>query len=373
MRQAILTGTDDIKQLNFTPTLIIGFYQGGYEDSFEDDTVIFKKYFKDIDIIGCSSESNIGDNLPHIDINNTFPCIYMCLDLKKDAYTLVQYDLNVLPDKALLENDKYATLLFHTLLEHSQSHLEAIISFFQQNNNISTFSGAIAGHPSFEGKTSIYLNGQFLSSGETIICYINQKYYQMSSISIHDFTPIGKKMEITKVENNTLIEIEYKPALKTIENICGTLTQDGIESYNYPFFIRSHNYSMAYHQPLSSIHSIDRNKHTISLYKQVQEGDTLQLAIPFSREEQELQLRKLKKFHKKNSISLLFVCIAYKGHWGDMEPIYLMHIFESLRMPFIGIHSFGEIGPLNTGEPSQLQNQTITLTVLKERDENEIL
>ena len=373
MRHAILKGTSDIKQLNFTPTLIIGFYQGGYEDSFESDTAIFNKYFKDIDIIGCSSESNIDYDLPHIDIDNEFPCIYMCLDFKTNAYTLVKYDLNSLPDKALFQNNKYAALLFHALSEHSQSHLEAMISFFQQNSHTSTFAGAIAGHPSFEAKTSIYINGKFLSSGETIICYINQKYYEMSSISIHDFTPIGKKMEITKTQNNTLLEIEYKPALKVIENICGTLTKEGIKSYNYPFFIRSDKYSGAYHQPLSSIQSIDRDKHTISLYKQAQEGDTLQLAIPFSREEQELQLRKLKKYHKKNAISLLFVCIAYKGHWSDMEPIYLMHLSKSLRMPFIGLHSFGEIGPLNTGEPSQLQNQTITLTILKERGEDEIL
>lgn len=376
MKYAILKDTNDIEQLDFTPTLIVGFYQGGYEDSIVDDTRIFKKYFKDIDIIGCSSESNIDLNLPHVDNNNEFPCMYMCLDLRKDAYSLVMYDLNSLPDETLCQNNKYATLLFHTLLENSQLHLEEILSFFKQADHIITSAGAVAGHPDKTKKTSIFLNGKFFSSGETLVCYINQAYYKLTNIAIHDFTPIGKTLEITKVDGYILKELEYQPALKTIESICGTLTEEGIQSYEHPFFVDSKKSYSTENKTLSTIRSIDRSTNTITFYKQLTKGDTLQLAIPLSREEQEIQLRKLKKYSNKNAILFLFTCIAYKGYWGyGMETIYFMHLFKYLNMPLIGCHTFGEIGTLTLGNPSLLQNQTITLAVLNEKKggEDEVL
>ena len=66
-------------------------------------------------------------------------------------------------------------------------------------------------------------------------------------------------------------------------------------------------------------------------------------------------------------IAFLFVCVAYKGHWGEMEPIYLMRLAKNLRVPFVGFHAFGEIGPLDPQGFSLMQNQTLTLAVLSEK------
>ena len=133
------------------------------------------------------------------------------------------------------------------------------------------------------------------------------------------------------------------------------------------FFISSDKNDQATQTPLSSIFSIDRGAKSITLYRKISSGDKLKLAVPFSRWEQEKQLFNFTKYHTNDSIAFLFVCIAYKGHWGEMEPIYLMHVAKHLRVPFVGFHSFGEIGPLHPKDISQIQNQTLTLAVLSER------
>jgi len=367
MKHVIITSYKEIQKLHFIPTIIIGFYQGGYENVFLETATRLKTAFVDVDIIGSSSESNLMHTLPHVDYESDFPCLFMCTDVKRQSYTLAYYDNNTFPDVKLLKKKTYATFLLHTLNQHSHNYIETLLKQYHSTPSANLIFGAVAGAPDVNAKTSLYFNGKFLEEGHTILWSIDQQYYHVDTISIHDFDPIGAKMEITKTQNNTLIEIDYKPALKAIETICGTLTEESIEAYDHPFFIYNSKNSVSYYQPLSSIKSIDREAQTITMFKQPNAEDTLQLAIPFSREKQEVQLQKFKRYHKDNAFALLFVCIAYKGHWKDMESIYLMQLSKSLEVPYIGLHSFGEIGPFNFSEPSQMQNQTITLAVFSEK------
>ncbi|AKF24265.1 hypothetical protein YH65_01785 [Sulfurovum lithotrophicum] len=368
MNYAVLTNIDQIDSIGFIPTVIVGFYESDKEKLFSQCSETLKARFPDVDIIGCSSESNIYDSIPYVDVNRTHPCIYMCIEMKKGSYKLQLFPDQEKQKIPVEKNKKYSAIVLSSRYGNA---LEQIIVQLQENIGKNSFFGAIAGAKSSDIKGgSIFYNGEYLSES-TLVWLIDQEDYSLKGISAHDFDPVGFDLEITRTEGFKIIEIEHRPALDMIESMIGTLSLKTIESYDQPFFItpfNDHNHS--FKKPISSILSIDRKAKTITLFKKVSKGDKLKLAIPFSREKQIDQLDKFSHLVTNDSIAFLFACVAYKGHWGQMEPIYIMRLAKNIYIPFIGLHSFGEIGPLDPQDLSVLQNQTLTLAVLTEKRES---
>ncbi|RRS30895.1 MAG: hypothetical protein P794_05170 [Epsilonproteobacteria bacterium (ex Lamellibrachia satsuma)] len=365
MNYAVLTNIGQIDSVDFIPTVIVGFYESGKEKLFSQYSETLKARFPDVDIIGCSSESNIYDSIPYVDLGQTHTCIYMCIEMKKGSYRLQLFPDQKKQKIFVEENKKYSAIV---LSSHYSNDLEQIITLLQEDIAKNSFFGAIAGAKLSTFKEgSIFYNGEYISDG-ILLWLIDQEEYSLKGISAHDFDPVGFDLEITRTEGFQIIEIENQPALDMIENMIGTLSLQIIESYDQPFFITSFkNHDHSFKKPVSSIKSIDREAKTITLFKKVSKGDKLKLAIPFSREKQINQLDNFSHFVTNGSIAFLFTCVAYKGHWGEMEPIYIMRLAKNINIPFIGLHAFGEIGPLDTKDLSVLQNQTLTLAVLTEK------
>jgi len=364
MNYAILTNLDKIDSIDFIPTIIVGFYQCGKEELFSQYTETLKAYFPEADIIGSSSESNVYDTIPYIDIDETHICTCMCIEMKKESYMFQFFSTQEKQKILVEENKKYGAII---LSANYSNDLEQIITMLQKNIGQNSFFGAVAGAtPSNLKGGTIFYNGEYISDG-TLVWFIDQEQYLLKGISVHDFNPVGFDLEITRAEGFKIIEIENKPALDMVEEMIGTLDSQSIASFDHPFFITSDKNNQSTERPITSIFSIDRETKTIMLYQEVSKGDKLKLAIPFSREQQEKQLHSFCEYTTSDGIAFLFVCVAYKGHWGEMEPIYLMHLAKNLRVPFVGFHAFGEIGPLNPQGLSLMQNQTLTLAVLSEK------
>jgi hypothetical protein len=51
-----------------------------------------------------------------------------------------------------------------------------------------------------------------------------------------------------------------------------------------------------------------------------------------------------------------------------MEQTYIMHLSKRLNIPFIGMHSLGEICSIEESDDSLVQNQTITFVTLSKRE-----
>ena len=363
MKHKILTRLEEFDSLDFIPTLIVGFYQVGTEENFLKHYKTFKDAFPHADIIGCSSESNIYNSIPYVDIDGSHICTYMCIEMKKEHYTL-----QLLKEVEALSFDKekeYAAIILSASYNHG---LENTVDMLQEKIGKNSLFGAIAGTEfSSVNSGSIFYNGDYISEG-TLVWLIDQAHYLLKGIAVHDFDPVGFDLEITGARDTTILEIEGKPALGMIEEMIGTLDAERIASFDHPFFIRRKENSKAGDRPLSSLSHVNREENSITIYKEVYVGDKLKLAVPLNREHQEKQLDKFTEYHTENGIGFLFVCMAHKGHWGEMEPIYLMHIAKKIEIPFMGIHSLGEVGPLNVEDFSLIQNQTITLAVLSEKE-----
>ena len=364
MNYAILTNLDKLDSIDFIPTVIVGFYQCGKEKLFSQYTETLKARFPEADIIGSSSESNVYDMIPYIDIDETHICTCMCIEMKKESYTFQFFPTQEKQKILVEENKKYGAVI---LSAKYSNDLEQIITMLQKNIGQNSFFGAVAGAvPSKLKEGTIFYNGEYISDG-TLVWFIDQEQYLLKGISVHDFDPVGFDLEITHAEGYKIIEIENKPALDMVEEMIGELDPQSIASFDHPLFITSDNNHQSTERPISSIFSIDREDKTITLFKEISTGDKLKLAIPFNREKQEKQLHSFCEYTTSGGIAFLFVCMAYKRHWGEMEPLYLMHLAKNLRVPFVGFHAFGEIGPLDPQGFSLMQNQTLTLAVLSEK------
>jgi len=364
MNYAILQSFNELDSIDFIPTIIIGFYQSGKEKLFSEYYKTLKDRFPKVDIIGCSSESNIYDTVPHVDTDETHTCIYICIDMKKKSYTLQLFPAQEKQKILVEENREYGAIL---LSAQYSNDLKQIITMLQKEIGQNSFFGAVAGNTSFPpDKGSIFYNGEYISDS-TLVWFIDQEQYLLKGISVHDFDPVGFNLEITRADGYTISEIENKPALDIVEEMLGRLEPESLASFDYPFFITSDKNDQSTKTPLTTMCGIDREAKTITLYKTVSSSDKLKLSIPVDREKQEKQLNSFSEYTTSNGIAFLFACIAYRGHWGEMEPIYLMRLAKNLRVPFVGFHAFGEIGPLSPEGFSLMQNQTLTLTVLSER------
>ncbi len=361
MQYAILAKNADIDNLPFRPTFAVGFYRAGEEEAFHAFCQALKTRFEDLEILGCSSESTIYGTSSSHEISQDRSFGLLCLDMAKDACSIT-YEAEI---SAVDTNrpSRKAVVLFASLYHKK---LEAMIAKLQSDKARPVF-GAIAASAGDDTAPSIYHDGTFYPQG-LLAWEIDTSSYEVGGFSLYDFDPVGFELEITEAEKSTIIEIENKPALDMIEDMIGPLTQESITSYDHPFFLRRKNRELAAAGiPLASIYAVDRKRRSITLHREVSVGDKLRLAVPFSREKQEHTLNAFRRYRDKNGIALLFVCVAYKGHWDDMEPIYLTHIARSLKQPFLGFHTFGEIGPLGKNAPAILHNQTLTLLNITEK------
>lgn len=366
MKYSICNSLDDIEKLDFIPTIVIGFYQVGFETEVQHSFDMLKSLFPLCNVFGCSTQGNIHDTIPHIETEAKQPCVFICINMPQRAYEIRYYREDE-EDILSKESTEYSAMVFSAKYHLS---IETLISKLQNTLNSNHIFGAIAGRDldNLEGG-SLFFNGKFIKEGE-IVWYIDQKYYLLEGISIHNFDPIGYELTITSAQENIIYEIEHRPALDVLEEIIGEISEESIASFDYPFFIHSVEEIKEVNKgkkTLFSMKGVDRENNSICLSRNISSGDKLKLAIPYTRKAQDNQLKVFQRYTQTEGLAFLFVCIAFIGHWGEVEPIYLMRLAKKIGMPFVGLHALGEIGTLENDSYVQLHNQTLTLAVLSER------
>jgi len=363
MKYKIFTELQDMDNIDFIPSIIILFYIKKQKNILQASYLKLKNKFKDIDIIGCSNIQNIYHTLPHLKPSNMDNISYIAISMPKKAYSIEICDNRYKCDFLKKYSAKYKAIIFSSKYNKG---IEKFIDIFNKKIGKNRLFGSISGSSDYPFNGEIFYNGNFIDKG-SVVWFINSELYNLNGISLHDFYPIDFEMEITKAKKFTIYEIERRPALDMIEDIIGKIDDDSIASFDHPFFIKSKN-SKAKYTPLSAMYKINRDNGSIELYKHIFNGDRLQLSIPFRREEQEKQLNDLYKHHKTDSIGFLFLCIAYTGHWSEMEHTYIMRLSKKINIPFIGLHSLGEICSIKENDDTLIQNQTITFVTLSKSE-----
>ena len=363
MRYCILTDEQD-ENIDFTPTVIIGFYQSRHKTAFYTRYKDFQKRFPHVEVFGCSTESNIYNELPYVDIDDTRKPVFICLDMQKDAFGFECIDMTKPVSFPAKKYKKHGAIV---LASYYDERLESLVAELPGYIGTEKIFGAIASSDTIvAAETEVFYNGTYYPE-HMIVWLIDQKKYTLDGMSIHHFQPVGLELEVTNVKEKTLYSIDNRPALSVLEEMVGELLDETISSFNHPFFLKRDPKQCYDETPLCSIESIDRQKQSITLYRHLQKKNNLKVGISLKQKDQHKKLQQFYRFRTNNAVALMFNCIGVKRNLGMVEYLYLIDMKKHLNIPFIGFHSFGEIGPFDNGHRPILHNQTISIAILSEK------
>lgn len=359
----------EIEHLEFVPSVIVIYYHFSAAQSVLQSYDSIKFLYPDCDMIGCSTDNIVYNHLPFSKNDNSASFILTAFDIKKEAYGI-----------EILDNEFKTSKLYATPVDHTLPYNVFVLATPGQSNQRlittlhdiygeDTVFGAISGgnmHNGYEGN-SIFCNGEFFQKA-SLIWFIDQTYYTLKSFAMHTFEPIGFDMRITYAEENTVYQIDNRPALEMVEDIIGTMSNEGISTFDYPFFITEPTYKGYETQTLNSVKSINRTDKSITFFKTVSNGAKIKVSLPIGLKQKNENMKILSESIAECGFVFFCVGIAFKTHWEENESIHLMHLSKTLHQNFMGLHSYGKIASLVPNQPSMLQNQTITAITLTVKD-----
>jgi len=367
LKQTSVTSTS-FDTIDFTPTVIIGFYRKGEKKLFIDDYEILKKRFPQADIIGCSSRSNISNTRPYIESNQQFPCVYLCLNMKKDAFHFKLFSKeDELVSLEIKEGKKYEAIL---LSSFSSLELEDILTKLPAIVGTQHIFGAVASvenYVSSKNSLEIFYNGIFYEQ-HMLLWIIDAQKYTVDAMSMHLFRPEGQPLQITRCKGSKIYELDNKPALQVLEALAGRLDDSVIKHFGYPLFLQNEEKGWE-SAPLGSLLSVNRKENTVFLHRNIKDGNYIKMGIMVDRDTQLKRLRELYTLAPESSAALLFFCVGIEKNLNMMEYLYIEDIKRHLDITFIGFHSFGEIGYPATGKVQNdtlLHNQTMTMILISD-------
>lgn len=353
---------NELDKINFIPTLIICFYIPTSKEFKKEYDFLHKKFPK-CNIIGCSAESVIENDIPYVDLNNINDTVYMCLDINIKGYSI-----HLCPeDKSIVYNSNIEQdiLIFSSF---SSPKLEREIEKLSASNSVYKIAGAVAGVNMNDIKPTIFINGKFYSD-YCLYILVDRNYYFLSTCSINLYTPVGLPMKITRAKSNIVLELDGEPALEVIESLVGKLDDFIVEKFGYPMFLSNKLDTDWSDKPLASLVSINRDDSSIVLYREVVEGEYIKPGIMLGKEEQIDRLNIWYENICDNSPGLMLFCISIPGNLGILEYQYLYHLKKTRDVKFVGFHSFGEIGPANINQKEfVLHNETMTMAFICEQE-----
>jgi len=373
MRTFVTTDIAGVGSLDFEPTLVFGYYTFTHQAAFAAQCETLLKQFPSVDIIGCSTESVITNECPYIDRASRHQSVFIFMDLKREGYTL-----NVFFDRsyesvgvACDPQKRYAALLLSTHHNHLENY--SVLNKIRTELGIQKTFGALASNAALDirsNKVSLYHNGRFKVKGY-ILLLIDEAFYDVKGESLGSFEPIGFEMNITKTHQNTILEIEGKPALEMIEEIIGEMSEYGVTHYAYPFYVwNPKKVPCPEAMPLRTLLTIDREEKSLHFFNHIEEGCKIRPAIRIKEEEERRKLTQTHDKMRRDSFIFLFVCIAFKEFWKDFEHVYLMQFVNDTHVSLGGFHTFGEIGYEAAFKGcSILNNQTVTYVAISEKEE----
>ncbi|MEA2029812.1 MAG: FIST N-terminal domain-containing protein [Campylobacterota bacterium] len=346
MQYKILNDIKNLDSIDILPTLCIVFYMPTQQEELLHEAQIIAQKFPQIDMIGCSSHDPIYNQMPYIEKSSQNSSTFIFFDMPKEYYRL--HCISTQEEFSTLDiSSNESVILLGAMHQDSDTILLNLEQKITPNNLFGAFTSS-------SDSESIFYNGEFYKDS-ILLWSISHEHYEVKALSTHIYEPVGFDLNITKADSHTIYEIENEPAVELIECIMGKLPHRDIDLLDYPLFISN---------TLYTIKTIDRKERSISFFKSIKTEDKLKIAIPLTKEKQHKKLFSLVQSTHKNAFVFLFLSISFKVYWGNLESIYLMRMATKMQGDFVGVHTYGEVSPLEPDTPSVLQNQTLTVVTI---------
>ena len=236
------------------------------------------------------------------------------------------------------------------------------------NNNLLITGGLCGDDERFEKTLASYNENP--KEGEIVAIGFYGETLEIT-FSIHGgWTPFGPERIVTKAEDNTLYELDGKPALDLYKTYLGDKAKDlPGAALLYPLNVTSKNEK----QPLvRSILNINEDENTVILAGDIPENSKVQLMMTnvdnIANASERAAKQALEFRINKPEIAFLVSCIGRKLVLDQRVEEEIEEVIEVLGedTAICGFYSYGEIAPFHGEMACQLHNQTMTITLISE-------
>ncbi|MCP9746174.1 FIST signal transduction protein [Lacihabitans sp. CS3-21] len=277
------------------------------------------------------------------------------------------YDLGLDLFKNMPKNDlKYIFVLSDGGLINGTELLEGINS---ENNDEILITGGLAGDGSRFQSTLVGVDAN-LESGNVVLIGFYGEHIKVGHGSLGGWDEFGPERIVTKSEKNVLFELDNKNALELYKQYLGSYA-DELPGSALLFPISISNDAQDT-KNVRTILSIDESNQSMTFAGNLPEGSKVRLMkanfdkiinASGSAAQQAVSFD-----FDKPDLAILISCVGRKLILNDRveEEIEIAKDIFGAETCVSGFYSYGEISPLVKSQKCELQNQTMTITTLKE-------
>ncbi len=328
--------------------------------------------YKSADIVGCSSGGNIFGETIIKDSAIALAISFDFASVKVSKVNLDDYESFEEAGRHLIkqlprEDLKHILIFSDGLNLNASKFIEGANSIYKDKI---TITGGLAGDGDRFEKTSVIANAPAKSRiavavgfyGDSLIC---------SSGSYSGWDEFGITRKITRSEGNIVYEIDNESALKLYKRYLGEFaSQLPASALRFPLSIRKDKNS---EKIIRSVLSIDEENQSLIFAGDVPQGYLARLMktdLDGLIDGSELAISKVQKYNELDGIGIVVSCIGRRMVLDQQSEEELEIIQEELgnRVKLSGFYSYGELAPFSTCNICYLHNQTLTVTVIYEKD-----
>jgi hypothetical protein len=233
-------------------------------------------------------------------------------------------------------------------------------------------TGGLAGDGERFDRTWVIAGSDVLSGAVTAVGLSGDSIV-VGSGSFGGWEPFGPERLVTRAKGNVLYELDHQPALALYKDYLGDraagLPATGLR---FPLAIRATRDSA--HQIVRTIFAVDEDEQSMTFTGDVPEGSLAQLMHANRDRLVDGAMRAASMSRvpptSGSELSVAISCVGRRLVLGERTEDEIEATLEALAGPtgsaLVGFYSYGEIAPQGGG-PSDLHNQTMTVTTIAER------
>jgi len=281
--------------------------------------------------------------------------LFECTTIKSNLYILDNtFDIQHVVDD-LIQDDTKAIIVFSDGLK---SNAESFLKKLYTRNPDIVISGGRAGDNAEFQKTFVF-NEKTFSENACIIATLSSDELIVHNNYILNWTPIGRDMIVTKVDNNILYELDGIPILDVYEKYLGSDVINDLphSSMEFPLIVKRDNFHIA-RDPIGKTED-----DALIFAGNFEEGDSVCFSFGNIDDVSEYNQKYFDIFSKNPSESIfVYSCTARKSLMGD-RLVDELNILESIS-PTIGFFTYGEY--FHRENIVEILNVTTTFLMLSE-------
>lgn len=237
-----------------------------------------------------------------------------------------------------------------------------------ENTDEILITGGLAGDGSRFQSTIVGLDND-LQAGNVVVIGFYGNHLKVGHGSLGGWDEFGPERVVTKSKDNILYELDHKSALDLYKEYLGSYADELPGSaLLFPLSISSEFHDL---KNVRTILSLDEKSKSMTFAGNLPEGSKVRLMkANFDKiiNASGLAAKESISSFEKPDLSILISCVGRRLILNDRveEEIDIVQDIFGKETPVCGFYSYGELSPLVKSLKCELQNQTMTITTLKE-------